>query len=88
MTKEVWEKREEGTKMLVEYVKTSDYTTDYRDQYPNRNEIRMNQKRRRKPQMDKEKDNKRQRKLELKKRNVKMKRKIKLCRPRYRLRYC
>jgi hypothetical protein len=30
MTKEVWEKREEGAKMLVEYVKTLDYTTDYR----------------------------------------------------------
>jgi hypothetical protein len=30
MTKEVWEIGEEGAKMLVEYVRTSDYTTDYR----------------------------------------------------------
>jgi hypothetical protein len=29
MTKKVWEKGEERAKMLVEYMKTSDYTTDY-----------------------------------------------------------
>jgi hypothetical protein len=62
MTKAVWEKREEGAKMLVEYVKTSDYTTDYR------HEERTNKKPRRKPQMNKEKDNEdHQRKLDLRK---------------------
>jgi hypothetical protein len=65
MTKEVWEKRE-GAKMLAEYVNTTD--TDYKHHDPNMNEIRTNQKRRRKLQMDKEKDNEDcQRKLELRK---------------------
>jgi hypothetical protein len=67
MTKAVWEKTEEGAKMLVEYVKNIGlHTTDFRHQEPNRNEERKNKKRRRKPQIDKEKDNEdRQRKLEL-----------------------
>jgi hypothetical protein len=48
--------------------KTSDYTTDYRHQDPNRNEERPNKKRRTKPQMYKEKDNKNhQRNLEKRK---------------------
>jgi hypothetical protein len=46
-TKEVWDKGEEGAKMLVEFVETTDYTTDYRNQYPNRNEERTIKKRRR-----------------------------------------
>jgi hypothetical protein len=46
--------------------KTSDYTKKYRHQDPKRNDERMYQKRRRKPQMDKDKNNEnRQRKLEL-----------------------
>jgi hypothetical protein len=57
MMKEVWEKGEEGAKVLVEYVKLSDYTTKYGHQDPNRNKERTNKKRRKKPQMDKEKNN-------------------------------
>jgi hypothetical protein len=45
MTKEVWEKGEEGAKMLLEYVKTSNYTTNYRHLDPNKNEERTNKKR-------------------------------------------
>jgi hypothetical protein len=57
-------------------LKTSDYTTDYRHQGPNRNEERTNKKRQRKPQMDMENYTEdRHRKFELrKKRNVKMER--------------
>jgi hypothetical protein len=40
-------------------LETSDYTTDYRHQDPNRNEERTNKKRRRKPQMDKKKEKQR-----------------------------
>jgi hypothetical protein len=43
MTTEVWEKEEEGAKMLVKNLKTSDYNTDYRHQDPNRNEKRTNE---------------------------------------------
>jgi hypothetical protein len=65
MAKEVWEREENGAKMLVEYVKKIGH---YGHQDTNRNEKRPNKKRRRKMQIDKEKDNKdRQRKLELRK---------------------
>jgi hypothetical protein len=59
-------KGEKGAKMVVEYVKISDYTTDYRHQYPNRNVERTYKKRRKKPQTEKDNEE-RQQKLELRK---------------------